>query len=112
LKDGVTFHDGTELTADVVVANFDRWGAVDELLGSEQLRQVGRLPYSVVFGGYFGDDACLLDSVEATSEHVVTLTFAEPVQAVIRSLTHPAFAITSPESWEEFDAALEEGLSM
>lgn len=112
LEDGITFHDGTELTADVVVANFDRWGAVDELLGSEQLRQVGRLPYSVVFGGYFGDDACLLDSVEATSEHVVTLTFAEPVQAVIRSLTHPAFAITSPESWEDFDAALEEGLSM
>lgn len=112
LEKDVTFHDGTELTADVVVKNFERWGSVNELLGAERLRQVGRLPYSVVFGGYFDQDACLLESVEAASEHVVTLTFAEPVQALIRSLTHPAFAISSPESWAEFDAALDNGLPM
>src|SRR5699024_7589250 len=107
-----SFHDGTELTADVVVKNFERWGSVNKLLGDQRLRQVGRLPYSVVFGGYFDQDACLLETVEASSEHIVTLTFTEPVQALIRSLTHPAFAISSPESWADFDAALQDGLPL
>ncbi|MDN6350466.1 MAG: ABC transporter substrate-binding protein [Yaniella sp.] len=112
LEHDVSFHDGTELTADVVVKNFERWGSVNELLGAERLRQVGRLPYSVVFGGYFDQDACPLASVEASSEHIVTLTFTEPIQALIRSLTHPAFAISSPGSWADFDAALQDGLPL
>lgn len=112
LDQEVTFHDGTELTADVVVKNFQRWGSVHELLGAQRLRQVGRLPYSVVFGGYFGQDACLVESVEATSDHIVTLTFSEPIQALIPALTHPSFAITSPQSWTEFDEALQDGLPM
>ena len=112
LKHDVTFHDGTKLTADVVVENFERWGSVNELLGEQRLRQVGRLPFSVVFGGYLDQEACLLTSVVASSEHIVTLTFTEPVQALIRSLTHPAFAISSPESWAEFDTALQDGLPL
>src|SRR5699024_3045606 len=80
LQQDVTFHDGTKLTADVVVKNFDRWGNANKLLGADLLRQVGRLPYSVVFGGYFNQDACLLDSVEAASKHVVTLHMSQPVQ--------------------------------
>src|SRR5699024_12016993 len=93
LEHDVSFHDGTELTADVVVKNFERWGSVNKLLGDQRLRQVGRLPYSVVFGGYFDLDACLFVTVEESSEHIVPLTFTEPVQTLIRSLTHPAFAI-------------------
>lgn len=112
LAEDVTFHDGTDLTAEIVVQNFDRWGSVNDLLGEERLRQVGRLPYSVVFGGYFDQDACRLESVEATSNHIVTLTFREPIRAIIRSLTHPAFAITAPDSWADFDAALDDGLPM
>src|SRR5699024_1349887 len=110
LDDDVTFHDGTALTAEVVVSNFERWGNVDELLGDEQLRQVGRLPYSVVFGGYASEDSCLLESVEATDEYTVTLTLTKPVQSLISSLTHPAFAISSPASWAAFDEALDDGL--
>lgn len=112
LQQDVTFHDGTKLTADVVVKNFDRWGNANKLLGADLLRQVGRLPYSVVFGGYFNQDACLLDSVEAASKHVVTLHMSQPVQRLIPALTHPAFGITSPKSWEEFDAAIDDGLPM
>ena len=109
LEEDVTFHDDTKLTADVVVENFERWGNVDELLGDEL---VGRLPFSVVFGGYASEDTCLLESVEATDDHEVTLTLREPVQNLIAALTHPAFSITSPESWKEFDAALADGLPM
>src|SRR5699024_10026452 len=51
LQQDVTFHDvGGKLCAVVEgdVKNFDRWGNANKLLGAELLRQVGRLPYSVV----------------------------------------------------------------
>lgn len=112
LEEAVVFHDGTELTADVVVENFARWGTANELLGTQRLRQAGRLPFSVVFGGYTSEDSCLVESVEATDDHEVTLTLREPIPQLIAALTHPAFSITSPASWADFDAALADGLPM
>lgn len=112
IEEDVTFHDDTELTTDVVVKNFTRWGTANELLGAQRLRQAGRLPFSVVFGGYLSDESCLLESVEATDDHEVTLTLREPIPHLISALTHPAFSITSPESWADFDAALADGLPM
>ena len=112
LDEDVVFHDGTELTADIVVENFQRWGNVDKILGATRVRQTGRLPFSVVFGGYLSEDTCLLESVEATDDFEVTLTLQQPVQHLIAALTHPAFSITSPGSWEAFDAALADGLPM
>lgn len=111
LASGVTFHDGTELSADVVVENFQRWGNADALLGS-QLTNLGRLPFSVVFGGFLSEDACLLDSVESTEELQVTVTLRQPVTNLISALTHPAFSITSPTSWADFDKALGNGLPL
>ncbi len=112
LQEEVTFHDGTDLTADVVVDNFARWGTANELLGSARLKQAGRLPFSVVFGGYISEESCLVEAVEATDDHEVTLTLREPIPQLIGALTHPAFSITSPASWADFDAALADGLPM
>src|SRR5699024_5190735 len=112
LQQDVTFHDGTKLTADVVVKNFDRWGNATKLLGADLLRQVGRLPYSVVFGGYSTQDACVSDSVEPASKRVATLHMAQPVNRSIPALTPPAIGITSPTSWEEFDPASDGGPPM
>ena len=111
LEPDLTFHDGTELTADVVVDNFQRWGTADTLLGS-QLDDLGRLPFSNVFGGFTSEDACLLETVEATGQLEVTVTLRRPVTNLIAALTHPAFSITSPASWAEFDAALADGLPL
>ncbi len=111
LEPGITFHDGTELTADVVVENFQRWGSADKLLGA-RLPNVGRLPFSVVFGGYLSEDACLLDTIEATADDEVTVTLRRPVTNLLPALTHPAFSITSPDSWADFDAALADGLPL
>lgn len=105
----VTFHDDTELTADVVVKNFQRWGAADALLG-DQL--VGRLPFAIVFGGYTSQKACLLESIEVTGDLEVTLRLHEPVINLVQALTHPAFSVTSPASWRDFDAALADGLPL
>ena len=111
LEPDLTFHDGTPLTADVVVENFQRWGTADKLLGA-QLDDVGRLPFSIVFGGYTSEDACLLETVEATATLEVTVTLRRPVINLIAALTHPAFSITSPDSWADFDAALTQGLPL
>lgn len=110
LEAGKTFHDDTALTADVVVENFDRWGGANQLLGSARLRESGRLPFSVVFGGYRSEDSCLLESVEASGQLEVTLTLRQPVHNLIEALTHPSFSVTSPSSWADFDAALNDGL--
>ena len=111
LEPDVTFHDGTELTADVVVDNFQRWGTADTLLAS-QLDDLGRLPFSNVFGGFTSEDTCLLETVEATGQLEVTVTLRRRVTNLIAALTHPAFSITSPASWAEFDAALADGLPL
>ena len=111
LEPDISFHDGTELTADVVVENFQRWGTADQLLGS-QFDDVGRLPFSIIFGGFSSQEACLLETVEATGELEVTVTLRQPVTNLISALTHPAFSITSPNSWAAFDAALNDGLPL
>jgi peptide/nickel transport system substrate-binding protein len=54
LREGVTFHDGSDMTAEDVVASLDRWGTY----GGR-----GKILYDK------------LDSVEATGEHEVTLQF-------------------------------------
>src|SRR5699024_10520914 len=108
IADDVTFHDGIELTAAVVVANIERWGSVKNILGSARLQQLGRLPFSVVFGGFLAEDTCLLESVEATDDYEVTLTLREPIDQLLTSLTHPSFSVTSPNSWPAFDEALKD----
>src|SRR5699024_11613972 len=40
------------------------------------------------------------------------LEFRRVLFRSIPALTHPAFSITSPKSWAEFDAALADGLPM
>ena len=50
LEPDISFHDGSELTADVVVENFQRWATADQLLGS-QFDDVGRLPFSIILAG-------------------------------------------------------------
>ncbi len=98
LQEGVTFQDGSELTADVVVANFERWGRLDEIYGEEVLGSTVPLAFASVFGGFMGDEDCVLESVEAEDELTVVLTLTEPVVFLLQALTLPAFGIASAET--------------
>jgi peptide/nickel transport system substrate-binding protein len=106
LVPGVVFHDGTELTAEVVAANVDRWSRLPELLGAERLERLPGLAFASVFGGYAGEDSCRLLECQAIGERTVSLVLSEPIAFLPAALTSPPFAISSPASWRAFDEAL------
>lgn len=112
LRPDVVFHDGTQLTAEVVVANVQRWATTPERVGSSTLQHRLPLSFATVFGGFLGDAECVFDEAVADDDLTVRLVFTEPVFGVVRALTDPAFAITSPDSWAAADAEAAEAGSL
>ncbi|MDT0306928.1 ABC transporter substrate-binding protein [Streptomyces sp. DSM 44917] len=103
LREGVTFHDGAELTGEVVCANFDRWYNWSGTYQNPTLSYY----WQTVFGGF----------AENGSEDVPEANYAgcsapDPLTAVIEvaepSANYPggfslqAFAIHSPNSLEAY----------
>lgn len=81
LREGVTFHDGTPLTADVVVWNFDR-------LLDPAVNVPRRGPYAPI------------ESVEAVDDLHVRLNLSSPAPYMAGALTQSTAAIISPNSVE------------
>jgi peptide/nickel transport system substrate-binding protein len=88
LREGVTFHDGTPLTADAIVANFERWQNLPEEM------QASAYYYDAVFDGF--GDGNLMQSIEATDEMTVTITLREPNPNFLYGITLPCFGIVRP----------------
>lgn len=106
LRDDVTFHDGTALDADVVVANFRRWGRLDKLYGAGTLSRTVTTPFVAVFGGFLGEEDCALESVEAADATTVTLTLSAPIVDLPQALTMAPFGIASAETLDDDDPGL------
>lgn len=107
LQEGITFHDGTEFTAEAVVQNFERWGRLPELYGEGNIReQSSQTAFESVFGGFLGEENCVLESVEAADEYTVVLELSEPVVFLTQALTLPAFGIASPSVFDDDDPGL------
>ena len=81
LREGVVFHDGTPLTADVVVWNFER-------LLDPEVNVPRRGSYSAI------------DSVEALDDLHVRIHLKQPAPALTGALTQSTSAIISPASAE------------
>ncbi len=90
LRDDVTFHDGSEFTAEDVVFNFERWATSAEFIY-----------YGYMFGASEEDLGGIIESVEATSDYEVTFTLSEPNAPFLQTLAMPPFGIASPEAVEE-----------
>lgn len=106
LRPNVLFHDGTELTAQVVAANLQRWASLPGLLGEDRIAALPLLAFPSVFGGWQGEPACRLAEVEAEGQDTLSILLSEPISFLLDALTAPSFAITSPASWAEADAQL------
>jgi len=90
IREGVTFHDGSELNAEVVKANLDR--VLDPDMGS---------PLAFLFD--------MIASVEATDEYTVKITTEYPFSALPLHLAHPGGHIISLEAIKADYEAVENG---
>lgn len=100
LKEGVTFHDGTEFDADAVCFNFDRQNNFTGIAQSESLSYY----WGKIMRGYADTGTSIYGGCDAASPTEVTITLTEPFAGFIPALSLPAFAIQSPTALEEYAA--------
>jgi peptide/nickel transport system substrate-binding protein len=98
LRRGVKFHDGTDLDAAAVAANFDRARQVAHPLrgptGIDRFRG-----YATLLEGF--DDASVIARVEAKDGLTVVVTTRMPFGPLLADLAMPSFGIVSPKSMRD-----------
>ena len=100
LKEGVTFHDGTDFNAEAVCFNFDRMNNFTGLAATESLSYY----WGKLMRGYAETGTSIYGGCEATSDTEAVITLTQPFAGFIPALSLPSFAIQSPAALEEFSA--------
>jgi peptide/nickel transport system substrate-binding protein len=100
LKEGVTFHDGTDFNAEAVCFNFDRMNNFTGVAASESLSYY----WGKLMRGYADTGTSIYGGCEATSDTEAVITLTQPFAGFIPALSLPSFAIQSPTALEEYSA--------
>jgi peptide/nickel transport system substrate-binding protein len=105
LRPGVTFHDGTALDADAVVANFHRWfDPQNPNRGSGEYAA-----WLAAFGGFKGDmteeglPLSSYDGIEKVNDFTVLVHLNTPDPEFLTKMADVAFAIVSPGAFNGED---------
>ncbi|WP_309136330.1 ABC transporter substrate-binding protein [Nocardioides campestrisoli] len=106
LRDGVSFHDGTEFNAEAVCANFDRWYNFPAAVQTDDFAYY----YAKLFRGFATGEKkaeAIYDSCEAIDDLEAKITLKEPFAGFAAALSLPAFSMQSPTALEKYqdDAA-------
>jgi peptide/nickel transport system substrate-binding protein len=98
LRSGVSFHDGTPLNADAVVANFNRWfDPANPAHGTGKFAA-----WANAFGGFKGEvkedgkAKSQYDGIEKINELIVLVHLNTPDTEFLNKITDVAFSIVSP----------------
>ncbi|RME43624.1 MAG: ABC transporter substrate-binding protein [Chloroflexi bacterium] len=98
LRKGVAFHDGTPLTAQAVVWNFQRWMDPNHPAHNGDFRY-----WQGMFGGFVGEEnsddlsSNLVASVTAPDDHTLRIVLNKPFAPLLHNLAMNAFAILNPD---------------
>jgi peptide/nickel transport system substrate-binding protein len=101
LRPNVTFHDGSPLNADAVIANFERW-----FDPKHPAHKGDFTAWADLFGGFKGETTdsgiskSTFDGAEKVDDLTVLIHLTEPDSQFIVKLNNPAFYIVSPAAFE------------
>ncbi|CAM3766655.1 ABC transporter substrate-binding protein [Alkalicoccus chagannorensis] len=107
LREGVTFHDGTDFNADAVKLNFERWADPDHEFHFADEGYAYSV-YGTQFGGFVGDDGHVIDEINVIDDYEVEFVLNSPLGSFLQNMGMSYFAMTSPAAFEEYGAEINE----
>jgi ABC-type transport system substrate-binding protein len=105
LRTDAVFSDGTPVTADIILANFNRWFDQENALHSEG-EYAAWLEYFLGFRGELDADdnpVSLFDGIEKADDLTVLIHLNEPVGNFLEIIALPFFSILNPAALETGD---------
>ena len=104
LRQGVTFHDGTDFNAAAVKINVERWWDPENALGFRDSGKVYNI-WENLFGGFKGDPNSLLKAVNVVDDFTIEFVLTQPFAAFPPAIASAYFGIASPDAIQAAGAA-------